>query len=184
MHEFIVIAAARVLRAEGALGFTTNKVADEAGISVGSLYQYYPNKAALLFHLHEREARATWQAIESILDERHLSPRERLGKAVTYFFQSEAEEAELRTALKQAEVFFHETPEFRALQAQIFHKVRQFLQQVLSKKSKQVDFCTELVLTTVSSVAEEVSSRTQDSAQVQRWAQAISTMLCAHLDIE
>jgi AcrR family transcriptional regulator len=48
MVELILKAAARVLSRESLAGFNTNRVAEVAGVSVGSLYQYFPNKAALV----------------------------------------------------------------------------------------------------------------------------------------
>ena len=53
--EAILAAAARVLARESLAGFNTNRVAEVAGVSVGSLYQYFPNKAALVAALIERE---------------------------------------------------------------------------------------------------------------------------------
>ena len=47
----ILEAAVQVLAEEGAQHFTTVRVAEKAGVSVGSLYQYFPNKAAILFRL-------------------------------------------------------------------------------------------------------------------------------------
>ncbi len=44
----ILEAAAHVLVARGVAGFNTNAVAERAGVSVGSLYQYFPNKAAVV----------------------------------------------------------------------------------------------------------------------------------------
>lgn len=44
----ILTAAGDVLRSRGASGFTTNAVAERAGVSIGSLYQYVPGKEALL----------------------------------------------------------------------------------------------------------------------------------------
>lgn len=46
--EAIIIAGARILDARGWPGFTTNEVASVAGVSIGSLYQYFPNKIALI----------------------------------------------------------------------------------------------------------------------------------------
>ncbi|MEQ9321666.1 MAG: TetR/AcrR family transcriptional regulator [Polyangiaceae bacterium] len=50
----ILDAAKRVLEREGLMAFNTNRVAEVAGISVGSLYQYFPNKDALLLGVMER----------------------------------------------------------------------------------------------------------------------------------
>jgi AcrR family transcriptional regulator len=46
--EAILEAAARILDRQGWGRFTTNAVADAAGVSIGSLYQYFPNKLALV----------------------------------------------------------------------------------------------------------------------------------------
>ncbi|MBD1546565.1 TetR/AcrR family transcriptional regulator [Roseibium aggregatum] len=44
----ILEAAARILESDGLGGLTTNRVAEIAGVSVGSLYQYFPSKEAIL----------------------------------------------------------------------------------------------------------------------------------------
>jgi AcrR family transcriptional regulator len=51
----ILEAAALILEAEGVERFNTNAVAERAGASIGSLYQYFPGKAALLVALMRRE---------------------------------------------------------------------------------------------------------------------------------
>ena len=53
--DAILEAAARVLVKEGFERTTTNRVAEAAGVSVGSLYQYFPNKEAILFRLQADE---------------------------------------------------------------------------------------------------------------------------------
>ncbi|WP_250437606.1 TetR/AcrR family transcriptional regulator [Caballeronia sp. ATUFL_F2_KS9A] len=52
----IVEAAAQVLESEGFEGFNTNAVARRAGVSIGSLYQYFPGKDALIVALIRRES--------------------------------------------------------------------------------------------------------------------------------
>lgn len=53
--QAIVEATARILEIHGHDGFTTNAVAEKAGVSIGTLYQYFPNKEALLGALIARE---------------------------------------------------------------------------------------------------------------------------------
>ena len=52
--EAIVDAAAHILREGGYEALTTNRAAERAGVSVGSLYQYFPNKEAILAELSRR----------------------------------------------------------------------------------------------------------------------------------
>ena len=54
----VLDATARVLVLEGYAKTTTNHVAKVAGVSVGSLYQYFPNKEALVMAVAERHAQA------------------------------------------------------------------------------------------------------------------------------
>jgi AcrR family transcriptional regulator len=51
--QAILTAAARVFSAHGYAAATTNRIAETAGVSVGSLYEYFPNKDALLVALME-----------------------------------------------------------------------------------------------------------------------------------
>ncbi len=51
----IVEAAARILEEREGEDFSTNAVAERAGVSIGSLYQYFPNKEAILWALITRE---------------------------------------------------------------------------------------------------------------------------------
>ena len=52
--DIILQAAARILVHRGFEAFTTNAVAEEAGVSIGSLYQYFPNKEALIASLSKQ----------------------------------------------------------------------------------------------------------------------------------
>lgn len=53
--KVIIEAAARILEEGGFEGFSTNAVAERAGVSIGSLYQYFPRKEALIGALIVRE---------------------------------------------------------------------------------------------------------------------------------
>lgn len=55
--DSILSAAAHILDEEGEAAFTTNRVAEKAGVSIGSLYQYFRDKDDILVALAEREER-------------------------------------------------------------------------------------------------------------------------------
>lgn len=46
------------MRSEGEARLSTNRIAERAGVPIGSLYQYFPNKEAILVALAERERQA------------------------------------------------------------------------------------------------------------------------------
>jgi AcrR family transcriptional regulator len=47
-YDSILEAAGQMLEREGAEGLNTNRIAERAGVSIGTLYQYFPDKAAIL----------------------------------------------------------------------------------------------------------------------------------------
>jgi AcrR family transcriptional regulator len=61
--DSILDATTRVLKQVGFDGLTTNLAAEKAGVSIGSLYQYFPNKEALVLALIERHSDAMNAAI-------------------------------------------------------------------------------------------------------------------------
>jgi AcrR family transcriptional regulator len=56
-QDAILEAAAHIIARGGLAAFNTNAVAERAGVSIGSLYQYFPNKDALMVALIERSQR-------------------------------------------------------------------------------------------------------------------------------
>src|SRR5580692_12551537 len=98
----ILEAAVQVLAKEGAQRFTTARVAEKAGVSIGSLYQYFPNKAAILFRLQSDEWRQTSELMRGILEDVRKPRLQRLRAVVRAFIRSECEEAEMRVALNDA----------------------------------------------------------------------------------
>lgn len=64
-------AAARVFEEHGYAGATTNRIAERAGVSIGSLYQYFPNKESILAVLLEQHTQEVANAVEAI--RRHVA---------------------------------------------------------------------------------------------------------------
>ncbi len=67
--EAILVAAAQVFRRQGYAATTTDRIAERAGVSVGSLYQYFPNKDAILVALTERHIDTGFALVRELLVE-------------------------------------------------------------------------------------------------------------------
>jgi len=65
--EAILTATTRILVRDGFERASTNRIAEEAGVSVGSLYQYFPNKEALVAALMERHVHEMYAVLEGEL---------------------------------------------------------------------------------------------------------------------
>ena len=69
--ERILDAAAHVFHEQGYSAATTNDIADEAGVSIGSLYQYFPNKDALLVALTQQHIESATAGLVDLLGQQH-----------------------------------------------------------------------------------------------------------------
>ncbi|WP_414444597.1 TetR/AcrR family transcriptional regulator [Burkholderia sp. 22PA0106] len=67
-------ASIQVLLTDGPERLTTTKVADRAGVSVGTLYQYFPHKQALFYGLNEHYLEALAEKIERTCQAQHGEP--------------------------------------------------------------------------------------------------------------
>jgi len=64
--DAVLDAVVRVLKKRGVDGVTTNRIAEAAGVSIGSVYQYFPDKRAIFTALHDRHV----DAIRRLIDDR------------------------------------------------------------------------------------------------------------------
>lgn len=178
----ILQAATQVLAKEGAQRFTTARVAEKAGVSVGSVYQYFPNKAAILFQLQSDEWRQTTDMLAKILGDFSKPPLVRLRSLVHAFIRSECEEAEMRVALNDAAPLYRDAPEAQAAHAsgdRIFHA---FLEEVLPEASKATCvLVTDLLTTTLSTVGKDFSESPRTPAQIKSYSDAMADMFCAYI---
>jgi len=67
--DALIEATARILVREGFDKASTNRIAEAAGVSIGSLYQYYPSKEALVAAVIERHNRDLMQIVRAALAE-------------------------------------------------------------------------------------------------------------------
>jgi AcrR family transcriptional regulator len=180
--EDILEAAIRVLSHEGAKRFTTARVAETAGVSVGSLYQYFPNKEAILFRLQTDEWKRTGDLMHAILTDTSRAPLERLRATVHAFFLSEWEEAALRIALGDAAPSYRKAPEVKNHRKEGRERAHRFMAELLPNAApKERRFVADVVMTTMSVIGKKVSEQSRSRAEVEAWAKAMGEMFRAYL---
>jgi AcrR family transcriptional regulator len=180
--QAILKAAVRVLEREGPQHFTTIRVAEVAGVSVGSLYQYFPNKQAILYRLQVEEWDQTGATIDAILGDTSMPPPQRLRAMVRAFFHSECDEAPLRLALDAAAPDYQKAEETHAGRHRSQRIVDRFVAAAAPRATlRQRKFAAQLVFTTVTAIGQQVSERRPARAEVDRWADAVSKMLLTYL---
>ena len=98
--EAISEATIQVLLTHGAERFTTTRVAARAGVSVGTLHQYYPNKQALLFAVLESHMNHVAETVEVACENaRHKPLAEMIREMVEAFVDAKMERADISGAL-------------------------------------------------------------------------------------
>lgn len=178
----ILKAAIRVLEKEGAARFTTIRVAEAAGVSVGSLYQYFPNKQSILYRLQVEEWAQTGRMIDEILGDTSRPPRARLRAMVRAFFVSECEEAPLRKALDATAPSYHDAPESNAHRQHSRKVAEAFLMEAApSASARERRFAVDLCIMTMTAVGKSVSERSPSTSELHHFADAVSEMLWLHV---
>lgn len=98
--DAIFEATLQVLLSAGPARLNTTRVAERAGVSVGTLYQYFPNKQALLHAVLERYLARLMEALEAACnDHRGKAAEDMIEAAVKAYLQVKAQEPEISRAL-------------------------------------------------------------------------------------
>jgi AcrR family transcriptional regulator len=174
--------AVQFLAKEGAQRFTTARVAEKAGVGIGSLHQYFPSNAAILFRLQSDEWRQTISLLRDILEDVGRRPPDRLRALVHAFIRSECEEAAMRVALSDAAPLHRDALEPRTARAAGECVVETFMREAVPKAPDAVRaMAGELITTTMSTVGKDVSESARTAAEIEAYVDAMADMFCAYL---
>lgn len=178
----ILQAAVQVLSKEGARRFTTARVAERAGVSVGSIYQYFPNKAAILFRLQHDEWQSNSAQLRLILADTSQPPLRRLRTLVHAFIRSECEEAVMRIALHDAAPLFRDAPEAATHKTAGEREFKAFVRELLPQLSPaRRREAAALLMDMLGAVGQQFSMQPRSAAQIRARADAMADMASAYL---
>ncbi|WP_375599713.1 TetR/AcrR family transcriptional regulator [Devosia sp. Naph2] len=103
--DAIFEATIQVLLVEGMQGLTTTRVAERAGVSVGTMYQYFPHKQSLIYALNERYLEVLADKVEATCRAQTARPvAEMLAALIETYWRAKTERAEVTRALYRSVV--------------------------------------------------------------------------------
>ncbi len=124
--DAIVEATIRILRRDGWAACTTTRIAILAGVSVGSLYQYFPNRNAIAVEIVRQRTRTYLDAVMAADLSGAASPEEAVDAAIAAFVVEKRKGLDVSLALRDA------LPEVQGRQA-IIEEARRFVPALQAK---------------------------------------------------
>jgi AcrR family transcriptional regulator len=181
--DAILTAAAHILVKGGYPALNTNEVARRAGVSVGSLYQYFPSKEALLSELNRRHAIETATPIFKALHDSHKRPlRSVLRAAIKASVESHKIEPKLHRVLSEELPKLKEQPWEREMEKESIKQVRAFLQTRRDEIGlKNFSLATFLLTHIVETTVHAAVSKRPDDLRSGALARELEVLLFAYL---
>jgi AcrR family transcriptional regulator len=175
--EALLEAAARVLQERGYAGATTNRIAEVAGASVGTLYEYFANKEAIYDALIEQEIEALVAAIASEEFDPNAPIQETLSRLIKLAMAAMRHGPDFMRSLEQVPGAI-----FRRRLAEARQSVLGFVRQILEahRQELRVDDL-DLAAFVVVSAAEGVGANASDDLFGDRLAEEVATLSTRYL---
>lgn len=177
--------AARVFDREG-LGATTNRIAEAAGVSIGTLYEYFPGKESLLLALAERHLDTAIGAVQELQQRWDAHPPATIAAAMRDWIALLAEQ-------------HRRHPSMHALLAHVVERVPAVLTRALQMQSDvvailstalrrlrpqlgELELRAQLIVFVSGEVVHGPMLAARDDADAARWMRQLEAMLCGYLE--
>ncbi|MBX2798639.1 MAG: TetR/AcrR family transcriptional regulator [Myxococcales bacterium] len=185
MVRALLDATAKVLVEEGWSAASTNRVADVAGVSVGSLYQYFPNKESLVLTLAREHGEAQVQLIENALDDvSDMSIQDAISKYVEACLRAHRDDPKLHVHLT-ASVLAHGLSSIHELHGLARPMVRNYLERFRDQLAvRDLDTATFLLVTSVESAIHGAILEDPGKLQDPAFEQELVALVCRYLGVQ
>jgi len=152
-------------------------------VSVGSLYQYFPNKQSILFRLQLDEWEKTGATIEALLGDVTQAPAQRTARDGASVLPVRVRRSTAAHRARRGDPELSRRAESRAPgAAAAVGIVGAFVAAAAPQATaRQRRFAAEVLFMTMTAVGKQVSERPRSKAEIHRWADAIADMLTTYL---
>jgi AcrR family transcriptional regulator len=185
MIETLLDATARVLTQDGYDRASTNRIAAAAGVSIGSLYQYFPNKEALVAALVERHAHEMLNMLRQAIAE---SAPHSLENSLRMMVRSMVDAHRVDPVLHR--IFDEQVPrmgqlaEIEAVEREGFALVRGYLERHRDEIDvTDLDMATHICTTSVEALTHELIVRQPEpgNSEIARYVEEITRLILGYL---
>jgi AcrR family transcriptional regulator len=177
--EAISEATIQVLLSQGADRLTTTRVAERAGVSVGTLYQYYPNKQSLLFAVLENHLSRVATRVEAACESaRHKPLAEMVKEMVEAFVEAKMERADISVALYRVSAEIGGFALVKKVNQRSRKAVEAMLETASDTKSPPDKFSVDIMLSAIAGAMRSLLEAGPSSAATVRKAREQLVLLC------
>ncbi len=181
--EAILEAAAQVLEQQGYAASTTNAIAKRAGVSIGSLYEYFPDKNAVFAALKEKLHRAQFEKVAGKLSlKRNVRPATAIRQLLKTRIDAALEQPAVVAILDQevpASVFASEREDdfssFAALMAAFAKRYSKHI------RIKNLDVAIPLGIQTIDLIISHTAAHRAAELEKPAFLDELSDMMCRYI---
>lgn len=176
--EAISEATIQVLLSHGEERLTTTRIAERAGVSVGTLYQYFPNKQSLLFAVLEHHMNNVAARVEAAcVSARHKPLAEMIKEMVEAFVDAKMERADISVALYRVSADVGGTTLTKRASQRLRKAVEAMLQTAPDPKSPPDKFAIDIMLAAMAGAMRSLLEAGPTSATVRKSREQL-VLLC------
>jgi len=176
--EAISEATVQVLLSHGSDRLTTTRVADRAGVSVGTLYQYYPNKQSLLSAVLESHLNVVTAAVERACERSCNKPlADMIREMVEAFVDIKIERADISVALYRVSAEVGGPALVKKMSQRLHRAIERMIGTAPDLKSNPDEFAIEMMLAAMSGTMRSVLEAGGSSAMMRKLREHL-VLLC------
>jgi len=176
-------ATIQVLLTVGPHRLTTTRVAERAGVSVGTMYQYFAHKHALIHALNERYLEALAARVEAACREQHGMPADKMIEAlIECYWRAKTERADVTRALYRSVAELDNEALIEAFAARVDAATTTMLASAPDMAAEDLKRLNRTLLTVIFGTVRNAFERNLDAEEVQHLRRDLLTMCCALID--
>ena len=185
MVETLLDATARVLTQEGYDRASTNRIAAVAGVSVGSLYQYFPNKEALAAALISRHVREMMDLIRQAISDQASNDLERsMRRLIRAMIDAHRVDPALHRVFDEQIPRMGSLVDIESVEREGFALIRGYLERHRDEiRVRDLDMATSICMTTVEALTHEIITRREDPTDgwIEDFVEEVTRLIVGYL---